>query len=206
VSPGPPAADPDWALLTARDALPFAGFETLYRRHRDYVFRLAVALLGSRALAEDATQEVFLRMARGRRRWRPRARFRTWLYKVTLNTCRELSRRSRREAPPSPAVEPTVDPASCWLGTDLRRAWGRLPARQREVLVLRYFEELSTAETAAVMGCRQGTVKAHLHRALTALRGELAEPDRAAAELPAVHPSDPTRALRRDPETRGEPS
>lgn len=170
--------DGDWALL-ARAGEPDA-LRQLFDRHRDFVYRLAWSTVSDAFLAEDITQEVFLRIARGYRRWRPRAAFRTWLYRVVLNTARELARRRQRVTPTSSEADgrlpdhaaPPPDPC---LG-DLAGALDALPARQREVVVLRYLEGLSTRETAAVMCCRAGTVKAHLHRAMHALRSTFADP------------------------------
>jgi RNA polymerase sigma-70 factor (ECF subfamily) len=173
----PPAEPDDWTLLatcrTDRGAL-----ELLYRRHRDYVFRVACGLLGDRVRAEDAMQEVYARIA-GKRSWFvPRAQFRTWLYRVTLNVTREDRRASARfPAPPDghDAIDehPRGAAERDTVLTELQRALGELPARQREVVVLRYLEGLSTTETAAVLGCREGTVKAHLHRAALALETRL---------------------------------
>jgi len=132
------------------------------------------------ALAEDVTQEVFLRISCGYRRWRPRAAFRTWLYRVVVNTARELVRRHRRLASnqdlgSAGRAEPSVASPDASL-TDLTRALRSLPERQREVVILRYLEGMSTRETAQAMRCRAGTVKTHLHRALRALRNNFAAP------------------------------
>ncbi|MEM9557726.1 MAG: RNA polymerase sigma factor [Acidobacteriota bacterium] len=173
-------ADPDdWQLLL--DRRNHDGVGRLFDRHKDYVFRLACGIVGDRSLAEDVTQEVFLRLARRRRHWTPRARFTTWLYRITVNVARELGRRARKERPlDAVAAEPSStgrDPAL----RDLQRALARLSQRQREVVVLRHLEGLSTRETARVLGCREGSVKTHLHRALHRLRDLLAsdaEPER----------------------------
>lgn len=148
----------------------------LFTRHKDYVYRLAWGFLGSRSLAEDVTQEVFLRLAKGRSRWWPRAKFRTWLYQVTLNTAREFRRRRQRDAQPltDEALERQTAPDPPTLArADLSRALDLLPQRQREVVVLRFYEGLSTKETARIMRCREGTIKSHLHRALATLRQAL---------------------------------
>ncbi len=170
----------DWQLLRdARDA--FSGLDTLFDRHKDYVFRLAWGFLGSGDLAEDVTQEVFLRIAQGRQRWRARAKFRTLLYQVTLNTCREIRRRRAKESRLSPELDPVEGPVVEVPDSrlvDLADSLSTLSDRQREAVVLRFFEGCSTKEAAKIMGCREGTVKSHLHRALEALRLCL-EPDAA---------------------------
>lgn len=157
-----------------------AGFEAIVHTHQDRVFRLALALLGRREDARDATQEVFLRAFRGLGRWRFEARLSTWLYRVTLNVCSEARRRRwsesskaarfallvlpfvrRHERAPDEAVE--VAPLVAWL-----------PPRQREVVVLRGLLELSVEEAAAVLGIPEGTVKSHFSQAKAALRNRLA--------------------------------
>jgi RNA polymerase sigma-70 factor (ECF subfamily) len=170
------AALDDWDLVGHETETDDA-FRILFDRHKDFVFRLASTVTGNTGLAEDVTQEVFCRIFAGRSRWRRRAAFRTLLYRVTLNTSRELQRRARRQ---------TVDPEGAAAihadtgETDtavrdttidrLEKAVAGLSHRQREVLVLRIYEGLSVTETAAVLRCREGTVKAHLHRAIRRLR------------------------------------
>ncbi len=160
----------DWDLLLGKPSEEARA--ELFLRHRDYVFRLAWSFLRDGQRAEDVTQEVFLRLFRPAAGRSPKARFRTWLYQVTLNTTRETRRRHSREVL---TAEPEVlsrrpDFATDPTRLDLARLLGCLPERQREAVVLRYLEGFSTEETARAMGCRAGTVKAHLHRGLAALR------------------------------------
>ena len=176
----------DWSLLARasdRDAL-----AELFDRHREYVFRVAWSVIRDLTLAEDVVQEVFVRMHRGHRRWRPRAAFRTWLYRVVANTARELARRQLRDqASPNgsaasdrtgnAAAVVVVSPRDPVLG-DLAPALDALPVRQREAVILRHLEGMSTAETARAMRVSAGSVKTHLHRALAALRETFAGDDR----------------------------
>ena len=164
----------DWQLLREPDG---QGLPVLFERHKDYVFRLAYGFCADYHLAEDVTQEVFLRIAKARSRRRPQAQFRTWLYRVVLNTSRELKRRHGRVAnndPPDPSHYRSPQQQVA-LSRDLNRALTALPDRQREVVVLRFYEGLSTEETAAVLNCRPGTVKSHLHRAVATLQQQLAD-------------------------------
>ena len=151
-------------------------FATFVARHQDQVFRFARSLLYRPDEAQDVAQEVFLRAMRGLKGFLFQATPKTWLLKVTRNVCREHNRHQRRHvdidqlaAVESPllAAQPAVD------GDDdlrLRRAIAALPERQREVVMLRMFEELSVTDTARAMGCREGTVKAHLNKAVGNLR------------------------------------
>lgn len=160
----------DWQLL--EHDLPL-----LFERHKDYVFRLACGFCGDHHLAEDVTQEVFLRIAKGRSRWQRKAQFRTWLYRIVLNTSRELKRRHGWVG----TEDPTANVTPCRLvhqvnlTRELNRALAILPERQREVVVLRFYEGLTTEETANVMNCRPGTVKSHLHRAVVTLQQQLVD-------------------------------
>lgn len=168
------ASGDDWQLLAAAQAGE-AGFETLFTRHKDYVYRLAWGFTGDHALADDVTQEVFVRLVKIKH-WQAKALFRTWLYKIVLNTSRELRRRHRREADELPSdydERQGAVPEYAKHDHEVASALKSLPERQREVVVLRFYEELSTQETARIMGCREGTVKTHLHRALAALRDVL---------------------------------
>lgn len=162
----------DWHILATAQAGE-GGFDTLFTRHKNYVYRLAWGFTGDHALADDVTQEVLVRLVKSKR-WQSRAQFRTWLYKIVLNTTRELRRRHRRESNELPSdYDERTAPEPVGHDREVARALERLPDRQREVVVLRFYEELSTKETARIMGCREGTVKTHLHRALVALRDGL---------------------------------
>ena len=166
-------SESDWQLLKAakRDS---SALTELFVRHKDYVYRLAWGFIGDRVSAEDAVQEVFMRLSRMRGGWIVRAKFTTWLYKVTLNVSRELIRKHRPVggARRDDVISPPDEPERGVVLSELSAALERLPARQREVVVLRMLEGLSTRETAQVVGCREGTVKVHLHRGLAALKSD----------------------------------
>ena len=167
----------DWQQLQRADD---AGLKILFQRHKDYVFRLAYGVIGNHHLAEDVTQDVFLRIAKGYKRklWQPKAKFRTWLYKLTLNTAREFKRKYLKQGDESvaAALEQQVAASQQFaLANDLNRVLAALSDRQREVVILRYYEGLSTPETARVLNCRQGTVKSHLARATKILQQLLAD-------------------------------
>lgn len=153
-----------------------AAFETFVERHQDRIFRLAGAWLYAPDAAADVSQDVFLRALTGLARFRFRASPFTWLYRTLRNVCQEYNRRST--AHPLPLEDrdlPTPDLAPRRTETErrLERTMERirsLPERQREVVLLRIFEDMSVEDTARTLGCRPGTVKAQLNRALGRLR------------------------------------
>lgn len=166
----------DWELLQ-QAPLDRSALALLFERHRHFVFRVAWALLSEDAAADDVVQEVFLRMQSGRLNAKPRAKFTTWLYQVAVNTAREQARKRRKVWGDADAgevlgsmMDPAADPTRADRLRDLGTSLAALPLRQREVVVLRFLEGFDTAETAAILGCREGTVKAHLHRATLKLR------------------------------------
>lgn len=159
-----------------------AAFSVFVQRYQDRVYRLATMWLIDSSLASDVLQETFLRSYTGFGKFRFRARPQTWLLRVCRNVCREHNRLTVRSQPLAPDHElgdlsggPDIAEERRRETCLLRQAISRLPSRQREVVVLRLLEELSVAQTAQVMGCRPGTVKAHLHKAVAALRGKIHE-------------------------------
>jgi RNA polymerase sigma factor (sigma-70 family) len=145
-----------------------AGVEHLYRTQRLAMVRLARLLTDSPAVAEEIVQEAFIRFARSLgEKDEPAA----YLRVIVVNLCRSQQRRTlveRRVAPRAPLHSGMPEIDETW---DLVR---QLPFRQRAVLMLRYYEDLSEADIARLLRCRPGTVKSALHRGLAALRKELA--------------------------------
>lgn len=151
-----------------------AAFDAIVRRFQDRVFRLASVWLYDEQSAADVTQEVFVRGFKGLRKFRFRSAPFTWLYRVTRNVCNEFNRSKGDEAlidePPDTSSMPDRQVTALDSARRVRELVGKLPERQREVVMLRIFEDLSVKETASAMGCREGTVKALLHKATNGLR------------------------------------
>lgn len=149
-----------------------AAVTDLYRGHALGLTRLALVMVGDRGTAEDVVQEAFAGLYRRWPRLRDRERALTYVRSAVLNGSRTALRRRRRpfrtvhEAPVWSAE------AAAMVGEDRREvmeALHRLPARQREALVLRYFCDLSAEEIADAMGISPGTVKSTTSRAIAAL-------------------------------------
>lgn len=151
-----------------------AAFGDLVDRFGDRVFRLASVWLYDSQLAADAAQDVFVRAHRGLRRFRFKAAPFTWLYRTTKNVCYEYNNKrgfeSLADEPISTAPSADVRLDRATIAARIRALVAQLPERQRDAVMLRIFEELSVAQTAKVMGCRPGTVKAHLHKAIERLK------------------------------------
>jgi len=163
-----------------------AAREALLRELQDPWYRLCCSLLRDAELARDATQETALRFLRRLPEFRGESSLLTWSMGIAINVVREM-RRSRaglgETRDPSFARttlvaattggEPHLAAANSESAGLLRDSLRDLPDRQREAIVLRFFEELSVDETATAMNCAAGTVKATVHQALRSLRAKL---------------------------------
>ena len=160
-----------------------AAFESLVIAHQHRVFGVALRMLGNRADAEEAAQEVFLRVHRAIPGFRGDAKLSTWLYAIAARLCLsrlgEAHRRLVRadEAALARVPDPEADPAR-HLEEDereaaLRRAITELSDDRRMVVVLRDLEGLSYEEIAEILGLELGTVRSRLHRARLDLKGKL---------------------------------
>ncbi|MGI9222612.1 MAG: RNA polymerase sigma factor [Woeseiaceae bacterium] len=151
-----------------------AAYDAIVRRFQDRVFRLACVWLYDEQSAADVAQEVFVRGFKGLRSFRFRSTPFTWLYRTTRNVCNEFNRLRKTEPlddePLDPSSAPEQDVSNYESARQVRQLVAGLPERQREVVVLRIFEDLSVKETAQSMGCREGTVKALLHKATEKLK------------------------------------
>ncbi len=169
-------ADDDHTLVTAiLDAGDEAAFRTLFRRHSPSLYALALRLLGgSRADADDAVQETWIRACRRFASFRFESALKTWLAAILVNRCRELRRHLavNREAPA--LSEPAVDPANPSLRLDLERAIANLPDGYRNVLVLHDIEGYTHEDIGRLLDIDAGTSKSQLFRARRALRVALA--------------------------------
>jgi RNA polymerase sigma-70 factor (ECF subfamily) len=125
---------------------------------------------------EDLYQETWLRAVRAAARFEPGKRFSTWLFQIAVNLCRDWRRRAPPEASAAANEAAGVDGVErVDAGVDALRLLARLPAEQREVLILRYFHDLTEDETAAILECPKGTVKSRMHQALARLAAYVRE-------------------------------
>src|SRR5271165_276758 len=163
-------------------------FETLVRLYRPKVFRFALASLRDVDAAETVTQDCFLRAYQARGRFRADCGIQTWLMQIAVNLVRDHYRNRRLQfwrrasltavTPADAAGRSIADgarspEAQALLKEQVAAIWeaaGKLPERQRTVFLLRFVEDMDLLEIACATGMKEGTVKAHLFRALQAVR------------------------------------
>jgi RNA polymerase sigma-70 factor (ECF subfamily) len=155
-------------------------FDAIVRAHRQMVYRVALRIVRTHEEADEVTQETFVRAWRALPGFRGEARVSTWLVRIAIHAARE--RRSTRAVPLDGAeriVDPAEGPEAAWeRRTDrarLRIAVRTLPPRQREVVALKVFSDMTYEEVAKTLDLTVGAVKAHLHQAVANLRKRLAE-------------------------------
>lgn len=170
-------------------------FKELVESHRDVVFNLTFRMLGNRAEAEDVAQEVFITVFKTIDSFREESKFSTWLYRVTVNHCKNrikyLARRHDRDRDELDETKPAGDAAPGATGVPvvarrpdralegaqleklMQDAIGALDDEHRVLVVLRDVEDLSIEEICEITGLPDGTVKSRLHRARLVLRKKL---------------------------------
>lgn len=151
---------------------------TLMDRYKGPLYGFLNRRVGD-AAADDLFQESWLRVVRARDRFDPRRRFSTWIFQIANNLCRDRGRRravedrhleslaQSRPHRPGRVADPPVE-----LQLDMRQRLDALPERLKEILVLRYYQQLAERDIAEILGIPRGTVKSRLHAAVKALRAQ----------------------------------
>lgn len=149
-------------------------FRVLFETYKDKVFSIAVySSGGDRAVADDVTQQIFLKLFTAIRQFRGDSEFTTWLYRLVVNACLDERRRRRRLLPwgetvaignPSEKKPQEKQYARLEVAEAVRAAIGELKPKFRLPILLKYIEGLSYEEIASVMGCSKGTVASRLNR------------------------------------------
>lgn len=169
-------------------------FAELVDAHQAQAIRVAFSFLGDYEEARDVAQDAFVDAYRSLGRFRGRAKFSTWLYRIVINGCKDARRRQARQPAVVAAVgdpeaaaddglfvvdvhDPSAGPSDQLAHQELSRrisqAIEQLPDKQREAFVLHHLHGLALADVADVMGCRVGTVKSHVFRATEQLKQRL---------------------------------
>lgn len=155
-----------------------AAFDSLFAKHQDYVYHIVYGIVGNAEEARDLTQDVFLQVYRSLPQFRGGARFGTWLYRIAVNRAVDAARGSRRwnllslfeeqsllNRPADRALEPEAMFEQGLERAEIQKVLMRCPLSQRQILVLRYYRDLSLEEIAETMGCSLSAAKVRLHRA-----------------------------------------
>jgi RNA polymerase sigma-70 factor, ECF subfamily len=163
-------------------------FNQLVLRWERPIYALAYRVIGREEDARDVAQETFLRAFRALKGFKGQAKFSSWLYRITLNLCRDWMRRERRtpvsqapegvdiiemagEATPSESIEDLVSRHE--LGRAVGKAMALLPEEQRTAIILKEYHGLTFQEIAELQGCPLSTVKTRLYQGLSVLRRHL---------------------------------
>lgn len=148
--------------------------EALYSQRLDHFVGLADWLIGDRSIAEEVVQDTFIRLVADPPHLRDHAALEAYVRSAVLNRCRTRGRRltlERRHA--RSLLEPIIEDE--YLDGHVRQAVLSLPMRQRQCVVLRFYDDLTVAQIAKTLRLRPGTVKSHLHRGLQTLGKQLNE-------------------------------
>lgn len=151
--------------------------DDIVETYKGPLFAFILRMTGNHSTAEDLFQETWLRVLRYIRNFRGDSKFSTWLFQIALNLCRDAERKKKRwffepieDHSNSLSCEPDIDPISIIKAQQVRKIVNELPAKMREVIILRYFHELGYHEIAKIAGCPEGTVKSRFYRASKILR------------------------------------
>jgi RNA polymerase sigma-70 factor (ECF subfamily) len=157
-------------------------FEDLVRRYEKPIYYLALRYVREEQAAADLAQTAFLKAFQGLHGFRRQASFKTWLYRIAINLCKNYLRDygkkkfdSLGEMDPPSTANPLRELIEHEDQALLARAWARLPEKQRMTVVLKVQEEMKYREIAEVMGSSVGTIKANFHHACARLKAMLQE-------------------------------
>jgi RNA polymerase sigma factor (sigma-70 family) len=177
----------DEALMLQFQGGSAEAFDELFARYREPLFGFFRRRLNSCERAEDLAQETFLAVIRATSRYEPRALVRTYLYGIALNLLAAERRKQSKDAPVDSSPEPAVSGAP-YAVVWVRQALQKLDPSEREIIMLREYEQLSYSEIAGLLRLPLNTVRSRLFRSRMALKGYLeseSKPERrvAATEL-----------------------
>lgn len=174
----------DQELMRLVQAGDYSPASEIYDRYSGRIYNFALRFLKSPEAAEDATQEVFVKMLKHANQFNGDAKLSTWLFSITANWCRDHLRKADNKAKETEDVLVTL-PAPSELSPDrtleqrenealVRRALAQLTPEQREAILLSRYQGLSYAEIAQISGCSEGAVKTRVFRAMETLKKALA--------------------------------
>ena len=174
----------DQELMRLVQAGDFSPASEIYDRYSSRIYNFAYRFLRNSEAAEDATQEVFVKMLKHANQFHGDAKLSTWLFSITANWCRDYLRKADNKAKDSEDVLITL-PAPSEFSPDrtleqrenqqrIQKALTALTPEQREAILLSRYQGLSYAEIAQISGCSEGAVKTRVFRAMETLKKALA--------------------------------
>ena len=177
-----------WTATPKRTFYNQHDFDELVEKCRERVFHLSFRIVGNREDAYDVSQEDFLTVYQKIGGWKPKAPFRSWLYRITVNFALKrwkqnakhrsvLVRQDKMGIPDIPDRRTSKHPDKAAESKEIEhriaKAVENLPVRQRTAFILRYYESMTIKEAASVLKCSEGTVKANVFHAIRKLRDQL---------------------------------
>lgn len=188
----------DQELMRIVQAGDFSPASEIYDRYSSRIYNFAFRFLRNSEAAEDAVQEVFVKMLKHANQFHGDAKLSTWLFSITANWCRDYLRKAENKSkdgdevlvtlPTSPELSPERNLERRENERMIQRALASLTAEQREAILLSRYQGLSYAEIAQIAGCSEGAVKTRVFRAMEtlkkALTGDARGGDRCLTALP----------------------
>ena len=183
--------DPDASLMLKFEGGDISSFEKLVIKYKENITNMIYQFIGDKEEAEDLAIEVFLRVYQARGKYKPRAKFATWLYKIATNLCLDEIRKKTKlhtvslnksipteEGKEEELIEKIADPSPSpqkileerEKNALVREAINSLPARQRIATILRIYEGLSYKEISKILGCSVKSIERLLYRARVNLK------------------------------------
>ena len=172
--------DSDWELVVKARKGDLTAFEALVEKYKRSVYKIARSRVSRHDDADDLAQEIFLRVFKGIRKFKGASSFKTWMFRIAMNTSinygSRMGERMKREAELKESVLAGQEPESLVSlireerETKLRQLIETLPVKQRKTLTLKIDGGLKYSEIAKVMGCSEGTAKANFFHAVRKLR------------------------------------
>lgn len=185
--------DIDFKLMEKTAQGDLNAFKMIVEKYQDSIMNTIYRYIGDRFQAEDLTQEVFLRVFKSAKKYKPKAKFSTWLYRITVNLCLNYNRDKKKnpvislsshskdddreileKVPASEEYRPDIILLKKERNAIIKKTIYSLPEKQRMAVILQRFEDLSYKEISKVMGCSVSAVESLLFRAKENLRKKLA--------------------------------
>ncbi len=163
----------DYTLITKVKEGNEIAFNQIFNKYRSAVYSICYRFVRNTADAEDLTQEIFMKVYRKANTYNRKAKFSTWLYRVTVNHCLSFKRRERN-LPYTQLIKDEINfVGRIELKKSIDQALLQLPKQQRMVFILRHFRQLSFNEIGEIMKISTGAAKAHHHFAIMKLKEQL---------------------------------